>query len=261
MKSFSADFFRLYTKLLNGKNFAFTRFSDGEMFIMQNLEVTLDNKLTKVGETLHGCHYPKLDHKTFLPDNVGHQEFRGRLWDAYKHHQDGYYVGLSCPCCVGESANQWMKDNRKDVDEFTTWANLFVNANYPLFLEYFLPIIENREIVLIAHESFDKRSTDLKIMRHFPIGYNAMINDLHLIDEIGEYIGNYSIKNTLFLFSASSLSNILIHELYKKFPDNTYLDIGTTLHHQFGMELARDYLKAYWIDNTDHPDLHKVCRW
>ena len=122
-------------------------------------------------------------------------------------------------------------------------------------------MIKAREIVIVAHESFEQCKTEFNIKRHFPIGYNAMINDRHLVKEMKEYVLNYNIQNTLFLFSASSLSNILIYELYKEFPNNTYLDIGTTLHKQLGMEMARDYLKAYWVDGVDHPDLHKVCKW
>jgi len=142
----------------------------------------------------------------------------------------------------------------------TTWSNLFVNANYPLFIQYFLPLIEAREIVLVAHASFSKTLSKLNIRRHFPIGYNAMINDLHLVEEISANIENYKIKGKMFLFSASSLSNILIYELFKKYPENTYLDIGTTMHKQLGLELARDYLTAYWNGHY-HPDLHKVCVW
>lgn len=260
MKNFTQDFYTFYFKFLSKENFAFTRFSDGEMFIMNNLEVTLDNNLTRVGEVLHGCHYPMHDHKSFIPSDPVHQSFRERLIESYKHKQKNYFVGLSCPCCVGPGWNSWMKELHGEDDNLT-WANLFVNANYPLFANLFIPQIQQREIVLVANETFDPKNGELNIKKFFPIGYNAMINNLHLVEDMSEYIEKNNIKDTLFLFSASSLSNILIYELYKKYPNNTYLDIGTTLHKQLGLELARDYLKAYWLEGNTHPDLQKVCVW
>jgi len=62
----------------------------------------------------------------------------------------------------------------------------------------------------------------------------------------------------VFLFSASSLSEVLIYELYKEFENNTYIDIGTTLHKHLNMELSRDYLKAYWNGGM-HFDLLREC--
>ena len=41
MKNFREDFFKLKRKLGNKENFAFSRFSDGEMYILQNKEVVL----------------------------------------------------------------------------------------------------------------------------------------------------------------------------------------------------------------------------
>lgn len=260
MKTFSSDFFKLYQKFSKHQNFAFSRFSDGEMFVMQNIPLILDKNLTQVGETIHGCHYPEHDFKKFDPNIEEHQNFRLKLIESYKHKAENYYVGLSCPCCVGEEANSWMKELRDDESEFTTWSNLFVNANYPLFIEYFVPYIKNREIIVVANEKFNSTKSELKVLRHFPIGYNAMINNLSLIDDISNYIEKHKIQDKLFLFSASSLSNILIYELFKKYPNNTYMDIGTTLHKQLGLEIARDYLKAYWT-NQFHSDLHKICIW
>ena len=66
------------------------------------------------------------------------------------------------------------------------------------------------------------------------------------------------IINHVFLFSASSLSEVLIHELYKVNDKNTYIDVGTTLHPYMGLDIARDYLKAYH-QNFPHPDLKNSC--
>jgi len=36
MKTFTSDFEKLRDKLTSGENFSFTRFSDGELFVLQN---------------------------------------------------------------------------------------------------------------------------------------------------------------------------------------------------------------------------------
>jgi len=54
------------------------------------------------------------------------------------------------------------------------------------------------------------------------------------------------------------LSEILIHRLFKDYDQNTYIDIGTTLHKQLGLGLQRDYLKGYW-NNIPMPDLFRSC--
>ena len=44
-----------------------------------------------------------------------------------------------------------------------------------------------------------------------------------------EWISQNDIRDHVFLFAASSLSNMIIHEGYKDFPNNTYMDIGSSL--------------------------------
>ena len=40
-----------------------------------------------------------------------------------------------------------------------TWANVFVNSNYPYFKENFIPEFKNHDVVLVARE--DARFEDL----------------------------------------------------------------------------------------------------
>ena len=77
-------------------------------------------------------------------------------------------------------------------------------------------------------------------------------------EEIKTWMDENNVKDHLFLFSASSLSEILIHKLYKHNNKNTYMDIGTCLHPYLGLTIERDYLRAYW-NNQIHPDLFKEC--
>ena len=49
-----------------------------------------------------------------------------------------------------------------------------------------------------------------KVNKKFDIGKNCFINDYYLVNKVKNYINKNKIKNYVFLFSASSLSNVLI---------------------------------------------------
>ena len=80
---------------------------------------------------------------------------------------------------------------------------------------------------------------------------------------MSEWISKNKIENHLFLFSAASLSNLLIYELYKKFPNNIYMDIGSTLNPMLkldGWVASRGYLRGYWMNQPD-PYFFQDCEW
>jgi len=254
MKSFKKDFDIILTKLQTRENFAFIRFSDGELFVLQNKSLRLDDTGTWIDDVLAGPTYTAEDYKFFDPSQ--HQEFRNRLMDSMLHVQNNYFVGISCPCCVSMTNYKWMKTLMQNREY--TWANLFVNSNYPKFISEFLPELKKRKIVLICNEKAIIKNSELNIVKDFRIGRNAMIENIDLHLDISKWIEENQIENHVFCFSASSLTNITVNELYKKHSNNTYLDIGTTLNRNFGFPLNRDYLRAYWSEK-DHPDLHKTC--
>lgn len=257
VKRFKEDFALLLDKFKRNENFAFLRFSDGELFILQNKKLQLNEYGTFVDEILCGPIYGKEDFKEFLPSE--HQFLREKLLASIKHKQHNYFVGLSCPCCVSWVNYKWMLDLLPEKTNYT-WANLFVNSNYPIFIKTFVPEFKNKKIVLICNENADLSNSQLNLVKDFRIGRNAMINDIDLYKRIGEWIENNEIKDHVFCFSASSLTNVTIFELFQKYPNNTYLDIGTTLNPIFGFPCSRGYLQAYWT-GQDHPDLHKTCIW
>ena len=47
---FKADIFKFLSKIKREENFAFTRFSDGEILIMQNKELVLQSSYVKTGD-------------------------------------------------------------------------------------------------------------------------------------------------------------------------------------------------------------------
>lgn len=244
IKEFKSDFYYLLDKFKSKENFAFLRFSDGEMFMLQNKEIILDDKQVKVEGVVNttGPSHPQYDTKNFNPQQ--HSVFRDHLITSYLYNQDNYFKGISCKCCVGEVNFNWQLENLDGDSDNLTWANLLVNSNYPLFMEEFYPEIKTRGAYVICNERADL--SDLNwVKKDFRIKDNSFA-DLSPLLEIKNFIQQNSLVNQVFLFSASSFSNVAQYELFKEFPNNTYIDIGTTLSYEFKIPSKRGYLDQYY---------------
>lgn len=257
LKTFKGDFDNLLQRLKNNKYFANAKFSDGELFIMMNRSLKLDETGTYIDNILVHSAYPNNDHKEFDPDK--HQFLKEKLIEAFTDKIDDYFVGISCPCCIGISQYKWMKKLRND-DKFenTVFANCFVNSNFPKFISEFLPELKKRKIVFICNEKADFSNTELNVIKHFPVKKNGMIEQFNLWKEIDTWINENNIKDHIFLFAASSLSKITIHELWKKHKDSFFIDVGSALDKEIKLGTNRDYIRAFY-NNQYHPDLFKSC--
>jgi hypothetical protein len=257
MKDFKQHIQVFKQKLIDREPFAFSRYSDGELFILQNKELKLDQGMIKVGDiTTHGP-YQSQDFKHFDPNRD--QISRERLLQAFQHKQDNYYKGISCQCCVGPEALQQQLDIHGGDDESLTWANLFVNSNYPTFIEEILPALQTYDTVMVCHKDANLSQMEF-VSKDFRVGYNALVNDYDRIQEIKDWIDAEQVQGKLFLFSASTFSNLAIYELFKHNPKNTYLDIGTCLTPFMDMPTERSYLQEYWFKRPGN-DLKRNCIW
>lgn len=258
MKSFRYDFARFLTKVMFHQPFAFGRFSDGQLFIMQGKHLTLGNGITRIGDNVTPSNFQPEDHKNFDPKQ--HKFYQQRLMQAYKFKKHNYYKGLSCRCCVGQQSFKWMIEQHGGDDQSLTWSNLFVNRNYPLFIQKMVPYFKAYKVYMVCNQKADLTSMPFKVQKDFRVGYNCMVNNYGLIGQVQQYIRQQNVHGALFLFSASTLSNFLAHQLFQMHDDNTYMDIGTTLNYYMKMRLDRSYLDGYW-NKREYGDLKKVCIW
>jgi|TARA_R110000824_G_scaffold177610_9_gene357097 hypothetical protein len=252
------DFFTLLSKLKKGEHFAFSRYSDGEVFVMQNIKVVLGSEQVEVGEKVYNFGYSKDDFKEFLPERD--QFVREQLLESFTYAKKNYFIGAGCDrcTCAIKEYIPWLQEIYNNGDEHWTTPNLFVNANYPLFVNHYIPEFSNHKIVMVCSENADLEELPFKVVKDFRVGENCIVNDHELVDEIAEWIQHEDIKDHVFLFSASSLSEILIYKLFKLYDQNSYIDIGTTMHKWLGLSLERDYLRAYW-SGAPLMDLFKKC--
>lgn len=248
IKLFSEHFDLLKNKILNGENFAYTRFSDGEMHLLMNRSLKIGNDWYEINGVRKTGSYDPVNLKDVDP--IKHKYFFDALKDSFQYHDKNYFVGLSCRCCVGGDNFNWQVNFRGGDDEHLTWSNLFINGNYPRFTNEILPHFKN--VVFIGNEKMDISKLPFDIVKDFRVGQNCMINNYDLSDIIIEWIKENNIKDHTFLFSASSLSEVLIHKLFMAEKENTYIDIGTMLNGYFKVDTHRGYLNG---------GNKKICIW
>ena len=92
MKTFEGHLELFREKLSKGENFAFTRFSDGELFILQNKRLELNENHYIIGNNLGMGRYNEEEQKKFNPET--HSENRQMLINSLKHQQENYFIQI-----------------------------------------------------------------------------------------------------------------------------------------------------------------------
>jgi len=235
-KNFRDDLNIIIEKLKNKEPFAFSKYADGELSILINRSIN------------NGEFW-------FNPDTD--KTSRENLIKSFKFNNKDYYLGITCPCCIGgRPVHNWMKKNSGQNEEDLTWANIFVNSNHPHYVENMLPEYKKYEVVIVSSGDSNVGTLPFEIKKHFSIGKNAWIDDYGLVEKIKTYIDENNIKGHLFLFCAGPFGNILAHQLFEHCNQNTYIDVGSTLNVMLlgNSGKNRGYLRG-------GPSLKKVCTW
>lgn len=240
MKTFESDFNFFLGELKNKNPFSLSRWGDGELMILEGNNIDLREKGN--GE----FRYDK--------DMEEYQQLRNDLLESYTYRDENYYIGVACPCCVGEEKYQHMKSLSGQDETQLTWANIFVNSNYKKFVDEFLPELKNHKINLIVNEKSQLTDIPFPWIKVWYVGTDAWLNDYGIIDEVSDYIFDEDINNEVFLIAAGPFANILTHKLWRVSSNNTYIDVGTVLDPVLGLKLTRGYLNG-------GPTLNKTCVW
>ena len=251
-KDFHKEFDKIKSMIENKENFAFVRFSDGELFIMQNKTVVLAPSYFVTGDRVGNNIYTKEEQKEFHPEKD--QFYRKKLIESFQFNSENYFKGICTKTDVGEEAFQWQLNLEGSGNENNlTFANLLINSNYSRYIEEIVPLFAGRDIIYMANEGAELSGLPFKVKKHFPIGSNCMINDYDVVDKVKSYISSNNIVDHIVLCSAASLSNYIIHEAFKDNQNNTFLDIGSSLNPYLGLEgwkFTRGYLTSYWMKSN-----------
>jgi hypothetical protein len=227
-KNFKQDIEILHNALVNGENITFSKFCDGELAVLTNQNV--DN-----GEF------------RFNSDRVKDITKRNRLLDAFKYNNPRYFVGITCTSVFGVETHRLMKNLCMLPEERLTWADIWVNSNYRYFVENIIPTLKNRTVVLICNKAGKIENLPFVPYIVFPVENNAWEYNWNYIEEIKYAMHGFDSENCVFLFCCGPFGNILAYELTKFAPNNTYLDIGSTLNPWLQSEVFK---RDYYVGNN-----------
>jgi len=239
-QDFKGDFFEIMRMIVEADSMAFSRAADGEANVLKNN--TIGNK--------DGWLYKK--DKNLI--------FRADLRKSMQCTDPGFIYGISCTCCDVNNHN-YLLDLLKTDRSHMTFSNMWVNANYPLFKEHFFKTLKaaNKDIVICTN----RKAKIKNLAAYFPVKDFIPIpgNCVTYWEKNRDYIRalldlhGSTRENTIFLFAAGPLSEILIHELWLVKPRHIMLDIGSSI----DPILFNRKSRVYHDDRSEFSQ--RVCTW
>jgi hypothetical protein len=236
VKTFPGELERTRDLLKAHTPFALARFGHAEMEILQG-------RLMHDREVSGGHEY------RYAPADPGNEVPRQRLWDSFTYSRPNYLVGINCPHCGltpgREIADfEWMRENSGQPEDRLTFATVYFYSNYPRYLREVLPLYNEYKTSLVCNHTGNVANLPFQPVRVYRNSFDAWRRDWNLVEEIRNYIGREQIRGALFLFCAGALGCILAHQLFSFCPENSYLDIGSSLDpYIYNGALTRRYLK------------------
>jgi hypothetical protein len=235
-KTFKSELIKIFNTLSEAKNFTLTRFGDGEAKIIFN----------------QSYDYTKKFHGEWAYDskNKYHNSIRIHLIESLQYTSKEYFIGL--PAHMDDNSFFKLKNISGQNESNLTFASIFADANYQNFKDLILPQFKNKKIVLVVNKNSNISLLPFTPIKTFFVGVNAWVNNFSIIEEIKEFINLNNIEDTVFLFAAGPLSNILCHKLHRIRPNNTYINIGSSLDIELGLGGTRHYLRGHECLNYEH---------
>jgi len=222
-KSYTEDIIILKNAIESGEHITFSKFSDGEWAVLAN--TNFNNQ-----------------EFWFDPENENDKIKRKKLIEAIRYNNERYFIGIMCAFVFGLDAHRAMTKISRLPQERLTWADIWVNANYKYYLENIIPLFSTRPVLLFCNENGDINNLPFRPHMVFPVKDNAWEYNWKHIDIAKHVMDQNSIRDSIVLFCCGPFGNILAYELTMSNPENTYLDIGSTLNPYLKSEkFKRDY--------------------
>lgn len=212
--------------------FTFVRFSDGEMEVLRRERLVLGPEGVTWSKGKSPFVYPVFDHKDFDPDRD--EEFHDALVRSAIKRSPRYFKGIPTRHNRALADRNYMVELNGGDLENLTFSDLLINENFKRFRSEVLDEFMQFETVAVVG-NFRMRPTLIDqnwvlipiqdgLIGHFPTCMLEAVEKIKLLP-----------AGSLVLSSASSLTNILGHELLALRPDLFFIDIGTSLHDLMGM--------------------------
>ena len=231
----------LYKNFLNkikfNKPFTFSRWGDGEF-----QAINLDKK----GANCDG-------HKYF-PDMSLELE---KILES----NPTYYTGLQ------PLAQKVMPEVIKEYD-YINWVNadVFHDASINGEFNKFLSVINEKRVVIVGPDYMNKLNSIIKTIKaHIVVPRkNCWLEKDRILSDLNNFLSDKK-EQYIVLFAASMASNIMIHEIQKKYKIHSFIDIGSVLDPYIGHRIRGYHEKLdtrrtlLAITTFNQSDITKIC--
>ncbi|WP_114785919.1 hypothetical protein [Vibrio tetraodonis] len=215
------------------KPFTFIRFSDGEIEILRNRYLEINNGKTVFRGRIFDNVFPDFDKKLFDPKI--HTHIRKDLLESAMYRAENFIKGIPTSHNNALIDREFMLRLNGGYTEEMSFSDLFLNSNYLKYRDTVVPLFSNYSSIYVV-ANYRSRLTGclsdaelIDIPDNFFNSYRAvkesLISRLEMIEE-----------GSLVLSSASSLSNVVGLELSKIRQDITFLDVGTSINDLFSLD-------------------------
>ncbi len=205
-QDFRGDLIGMIEALSANEPFALVRYGDGERAIIERRRLAVNKYLEQW-------------------DSVGadSEAFARRLEDALTETGNGWYVGVSCPCC-DPPAHQWYLSKIQVPGEQITYANLVVNGNWVTWMAeaekwWDLKETENRAVLVACDNRAD-----------YIVRPNA-VNGFDAIAILDSLANSLSQEDRPIFVAAGPAAEVLIHRYWQITPPESrqpIIDVGST---------------------------------
>lgn len=239
MKDFRDEFYKFATLIENKTPMALVRYGDGEHLLMEGKGVSNITQAYKVDGW--GAE-PRLYKMSY------------DLLDSLQHTEPNYYYAIPCQCC-NEYGKKFYLDRIKQGMDNITYANVFINGNYPLWKNFLYSM--GQHIVLIANEAGIGKDLypPLAVDNYIPVKRDCVNFWEKNRDKFKDFLTKsvQGMSGVLFFISAGPMAKVIIDHLWKVNPTNRYIDVGSAIDEFIYGAPTRPYM----IRNN--PYYYRVC--
>lgn len=211
MEKFITDFEKYTNLILSDESFAYARYADGEVMLMQGRGVGQSTQAFNVDR------WSSPDKQTV----VG-----AKLLESLSHKEANYHYAISSHSDnIADCEYLLSKIENPNI----TFANLWINQNYSKMKAFYESL--SKPVYVICNQLARKAYFPFQVLELFPfpddcVNYWEMEGDFY-IEQLLDY--STQVDGQTFFVSAGPVSEILIHEMYQTNPNNQYVDVGSSL--------------------------------
>lgn len=211
MKDFNEDFKFFIDLIKSEDSFAYARYADGEVALMQGRAIGVGSQAFHVDNWM-------------APNDI--TKAGKDLLQTLNHVEDNYYYAIS-------SKSDQITDHEfltsRIKSKNITYANLWINANYEKMKTFYENL--SKEVYVICNEKAKKQSFPFTVSELFPFPNDCITYwekwGEDYISQLAEYVAH--LKNRTFFISCGPISEIIIHRLYEINSQNQYIDVGSSI--------------------------------